>query len=63
MTGGDPANPPALPLPFRAGALARWTVPFLPRANRALFGAQAGAGPVGHGEQGGGHQQPGEGSH
>ena len=56
MTGGDPANAAALPLPFRAGAPVTWTVPFLPRANRELFGAQPGAGPVGHGEQGGGHQ-------
>lgn len=30
---------------------------------RALFGGQAGARPVDHGGEGGGHQQPGEGGH
>ncbi len=44
-------------LPIRASVL------FLPRANRASFGGQAGARPVDHGGEGGGHQQPGEGGH
>ena len=36
-------------------------VMFLPRANRELFGAVPGLGPVGHGDQRAEHQQPGQG--